>query len=130
GNEGTPTPGCPEVVMSEPVYQRKPPLSDPTASTIAVISAQLRTSSASGKKAVRQPGYRGGRYVPATAGMGILLLGFTAQYGNSAESAQKHQFTPAIKPARAIKPDEASTPQLEPLKVPDAQLEPVAWSAL
>jgi peptidoglycan lytic transglycosylase A len=107
--------------MSEPVYQRKPPLSDPTASTIAVISAQLRTSSASGKKAVRQPCYRGWRYVLATAGMGILLLGLTAQYGNSAEWAQKH---------RAIKPDKASTPQLEPLKVPDAQLEPVAWSAL
>ena len=111
--------------MLEPVYRRKPALHDPRVSTIAVVSAPLRTSAESGKKTagIRQPVYRGWRYVVVTAGVGILLFGLTAQYGNSAERPKTHV-------TRAVEPDEASTRQPKPLKVPDSQLEPIAWSAL
>jgi membrane-bound lytic murein transglycosylase A len=107
------------------VYRRKPPLPDPRVSTIAVVSAPLRARAVSGKKTGSgQPVYRGWRYVVVTAG-GILLFGLTAQYGNCAEWRKTHEVV-----TRAVKPDEASTHQLEPLKVPDSQLEPIAWSAL
>ncbi len=108
------------------MYRRKPPLPDPRVSTIAVVSAPLRTRAVSGKKTTGsgQPVYRGWRYVIVTAG-GILLCGLTAQYGNCAEWRKTHELV-----TRAVKPDEASTHQLEPLKVPDSQLEPIAWSAL
>jgi membrane-bound lytic murein transglycosylase A len=111
--------------MLEPVYRRKPALHDPRVSTIAVVSAPLRTSAESDKKTagIRQPVYRGWRYVVVTAGVGILVFGLTAQYGNSAERPKTHV-------TRAVEPDEASTRQPEPLKVPDSQLEPIAWSAL
>ena len=107
------------------MYRRKPPLPYPSVSTIAVVL--LRTGAVSGKRTAGtgQPVYRGWRYVIVTAALGIVLFGLTAQYGNSAEWPKTHQLV-----TRAIKPYEASTPQLEPLKVPDAQLEPIAWSAL
>ena len=54
-----------------------------------------------------------------------MLLGLTAQYGNGAEWPKTRELD-----ARAVKPDQASTLQLEPLKVPDSQLEPIVWSAL
>jgi membrane-bound lytic murein transglycosylase A len=114
--------------MSEPVYQRNPPLLwDPRVSSSAVASAPLRASAVTGKKTAgsAQPAYRGWRYVVATAGMGILLFGLTAEYGNSAEWPKPRELV-----TRAVKRDEASTPQLEPLKVPDSQLEPIAWSGL
>ena len=109
------------------MYRRKPPLPYPSVSIIAVVSAPLRTGAVSGKRnaSTGQPVYRGWRYVIVTAALGIVLFGLTAQYGNSAEWPKTHQLV-----TRAIKPYEASTPQLEPLKVPDAQLEPIAWSAL
>ena len=109
------------------MYRRKQPLPYPSVSTIAVVSAPLRTGAVSGKRTAGtgQPVYRGRRYVFVTAALGIVLFGLTAQYGNSAEWPKTHQLV-----TRAIKPYEASTPQLEPLKVPGAQLEPIAWSAL
>ena len=109
------------------MYRRKQPLPYPSVSTIAVVSAPLRPGAISGKRTAGtgQPVYRERRYVFVTAALGIVLFGLTAQYGNSAEWPKTHQLV-----TRAIKPYEASTPQLEPLKVPGAQLEPIAWSAL
>jgi membrane-bound lytic murein transglycosylase A len=106
---------------------RKPPLPSTNVSTIAVVSTPLRTSAVTGKKTAGggQPVYRGWRYVVVTASVGILLSGLTARYGNSAEGPKTHEFV-----TRLVKSGEASKPQLEPLKVPDSQLEPIAWSAL
>jgi membrane-bound lytic murein transglycosylase A len=111
--------------MSEPVYRCKPPITAPS-DTIAT-TAPLRTRAVSGEKIAGSgpPVYHERRYVLVTAGIGILLFSLTAQYSHSAEWPKTHQLI-----IRAVKPDEASTPQLEPLKLPDAQLEPIAWGAL
>jgi len=106
---------------------RNPPLPRPNVITIAVVSTPLRTSAGTGKKTAggRQPVYRGWRYVVVTASISILLSALTAQYGNSANGPKTHDLV-----TNPVRSDEASTSQLQPLKVPDSQLEPIAWSAL
>jgi membrane-bound lytic murein transglycosylase A len=106
------------------VYRRKTPL--PPISSIAVVSALLRTSAVIGKNSAgnRQPVYRGWRYIVITAGIGMLFA-LAGQYGNSAELPKAGELV-----TRTVKLDTASTAQREPLKVPDSQLEPIAWSAL
>jgi membrane-bound lytic murein transglycosylase A len=106
------------------VYRRKPPF--PPVSSITVVSALLRTSAVIGKNSAgnRQPVYRGWRYIVITAGIGMLFA-LAAQYGDSAELPKTRELV-----TRTVKLNAAPTPQLEPLKVPDSQLEPIAWSAL
>ena len=57
-------------------------------------------------------------------GVIMLLFGLAAQPGYAAERPRTQLAT------RSLQPDEASEPRLEPLRVPNSQLEFVPWSAL
>ena len=68
--------------------------------------------------------YRRFRYAVVPAGVIMLLFGLAAQPGYAAERPRTQLAT------RSLQPDEASAPRLEPLRVPNSQLEFIPWSAL
>ncbi|MET0501757.1 MAG: hypothetical protein ABW172_09585, partial [Candidatus Binatia bacterium] len=70
------------------------------------------------------PMYRRLRYAVVPAGVIMLLFGLAAQPGYAAERPKTQLAT------RSLQPHEASASRLEPLRVPDSQLEFIPWSAL
>ena len=68
--------------------------------------------------------YRRLRYAVVPAGVIMLLFGLAAQPGYAAKRPRTQLAT------RSLQHDEASAPRLEPLKVPNTQLEFIPWSAL
>ena len=70
------------------------------------------------------PMYHRLRYAVVPAGVVMLLFGLAAQPGYAAERPGTQLVT------RSLQPDEASAPRLEPLRVPNSQLEFIPWSAL
>jgi membrane-bound lytic murein transglycosylase A len=97
---------------------------------IATVPEPHRTGAAERKDAnfpaarTGQHIYRSIRYVVTSAGMIMLLFGPAAQCGPGSEPPRTQLA------ALSVERDAGSAPRPEPLRLPDAQLEPINWNAL